>query len=296
VFRSNLSYGRYWDGRGQLGMCVKSGRELIRHVVCYTRLPQTAAEFEKMQQTMRDIQRLTNALFHSMMLGVQHFDTGHHPPPYDIDAELVQPGWLTPQEKMFIEKSERCGREIPDNKGRPSLISVLLAHKIYYLYHRGWMNAAVLKKCDTNISDLIGSWMACEKIVGTPMVFPYTQMLSIFMVLFVFTFPFPLAHIFFNEEQELNGFFTTPFISALVAFAFFGMNSVGIEIENPFGDDENDLAIVGMLKRVNLDTLAMLDLLACSDQAVEREAMLVMAEETATASGSGKGTGMDKYR
>merc|ERR1712166_1534261 len=90
-----------------------------------------------------------------------------------------------------------------------------------------------------------------------------------FMVLFVFTFPFPLAHIFFNEEQELNGFFTTPFISALVAFAFFGMNSVGIEIENPFGDDENDLAIVGMLKRVNLDTPAMFDLLACSDQAVE---------------------------
>eukprot|EP01052_Picozoa_sp_SAG31_P022921 SAG31_NODE_1850_length_7082_cov_7.264786_4_plen_406_part_00 len=294
VFRSNLSYGRYWDGRGQLGVAVKSGRELMRHVVCFTRLPKLSTEkqtdplnpkenaFKVMEMTMVDIQRLINCLFHSMVLAVQNFDTGHNPPPYDIDAELVAPGWLTPEEKALIEKAERCGRDIPDNKGRPALISVLLSHKIYYLYHRGWMNAAVLKKCDTNVSDLIGAWMACEKIVGTPMVFPYTQMLSMFMVLFVFTFPFPLAHLFFNEEAELNGFFITPFIAALVSFAFFGMNSVGIEIENPFGDDENDLNIAGMLKRVDLDTKAMLDLLKCSQQHAERlEDMIKEQEEIA---------------
>ena len=84
------------------------------------------------------------------------------------------------------------------------------------MYHMGWMNAAVLKKCDKCINDFVGAWMACEKIVGVPMVFPYTQMLSVFMVLFVYTFPFPLAHIFFNEDAEFNGFFITPFICARV--------------------------------------------------------------------------------
>jgi hypothetical protein len=30
-----------------------------------------------------------------------------------------------------------------DNKGRPLMIAGFLSHRVYYLYHRGWMNAAV---------------------------------------------------------------------------------------------------------------------------------------------------------
>ncbi len=44
VFRSNLSYGRYWDGRGQLGVLVKSGRELMRLVVTYSKIPEDEKE------------------------------------------------------------------------------------------------------------------------------------------------------------------------------------------------------------------------------------------------------------
>ena len=55
----------------------------------------------------------------------------------------------------------------------------------------------------------------------------------------------------------------------MVAFAFFGMNAVGVEIENPFGDDDNDLPIKKMMKRVELDTAAMLKLRDMSDQVAE---------------------------
>ena len=44
VFRSTLSYARYWDGRGQLGVLVKSGRELMRLVVTYSKTPEDAEE------------------------------------------------------------------------------------------------------------------------------------------------------------------------------------------------------------------------------------------------------------
>jgi putative membrane protein len=250
VFRSNLSYGRYWDGRGQLGTLVKSGRELMRLVVTYSKVPEDPDEEAKMEECLRDIWRLINCLMHSIVLAVQNFSGHFQIPAYDIDVELCNPGWLKPQEKAAIEKAEGISAK-PDNKGRPALIAALLSHKIYYMYHMGWMNAAVLKKCDKCINDFVGAWMACEKIVGVPMVFPYTQMLSVFMVLFVYTFPFPLAHIFFNEDAEFNGFFITPFICALVAFAFFGMNAVGVEIENPFGDDDNDLPIKKMMKRTS---------------------------------------------
>ncbi len=55
----------------------------------------------------------------------------------------------------------------------------------------------------------------------------------------------------------------------MVAFAFFGMNAVGVEIENPFGDDDNDLPVKKMMKRVELDTAAMLKLRDQSDQVQE---------------------------
>lgn len=133
------------------------------------------------------------------------------------------------------------------------------------------MSSAVLKKCDTQITTYVGAWMAMEKICGTPMVFPYTQMLSIFMVLFVFTFPIPLAHVFWNENVPLNGFVINAFISALVAFAFFGMNAVGVEIENPFGTDDNDLPVTKMMERVEQDTLALYEMREASNQYVDMQ-------------------------
>lgn len=272
VFRSNLSYGRYWDGRGHLGVLVKSGRELMRLVVTYTKIPEDEQQEAEMNECMDDVWRLINALMRSIVLAVQHFSGHFVVPPYNMDTELcgggTEPAWLRPSESAAIQKAESIHNP-SDNKGRPALIAALLSHKVYYMYHRGWMNAAVLKKCDKCIGEFVGAWMACEKIVGVPMVFPYTQMLSVFMVLFVYTFPFPLAHIFFNEEAEFNGFFITPFICALVAFAFFGMNAVGVEIENPFGDDDNDLPVKKMMKRVELDTAAMLKLRDFSDQVSE---------------------------
>jgi len=269
VFRSNLSYGRYWEGRGQLGVMVKSGRELIRKVVAYTRVPEDPKEDQEQLKAVKSVKRLVNCQFKSIILAIEYFETYSPIPPYDIEKELVNPGFLSETEKSAIEKAEPLNKDgLPDNKGRPILIAALLSHKVYYLYHRGWMNAAVLKKCDIEIDNFIGAWMACEKICGVPMVFPYTQMLTVFLVLFVYTFPLPLAHIFYNDEAEFNGFIITPFVSALVAFAFFGMNAVGIEIENPFGQDANDLPMKGMCKRVELDTAALLELrtAAVSDQ------------------------------
>ena len=143
--------------------------------------------------------------------------------------------------------------------------------------------AAVLKKCDMDVDNYIGAWMACEKIVGVPMVFPYTQMLTLFLVLFVYTFPLPLAHIFFNEEAEFNGFIITPFVSMLVAFAFFGMNAVGIEIENPLGDDTNDLPMKKMCARVGKDTEAILDMRGSDASQVSNQMTDVLARRKAKA-------------
>jgi predicted membrane chloride channel (bestrophin family) len=285
---------RYWDGRGQLGVMVKSGRELARKIVTYTRIPEDETEDSEQLQIIDDVIRLTNCLHKSIAMAIAHFELlPGTVEVYDLEKELMtptEPDGVDPRGRWLLNEKEKAALEkaemltgTPDNKGRPVLVASLLSHKLYYMYERGWINAAVLKKCDMDVDNYIGAWMACEKIVGVPMVFPYTQMLTIFLVLFVYTFPLPLAHIFFNEEAEFNGFIITPFVSMLVAFAFFGMNAVGIEIENPLGDDTNDLPMKKMCARVGKDTEAILDMRGSDASQVSNQMTDVLARRKAKA-------------
>jgi putative membrane protein len=41
-----------------------------------------------------------------------------------------------------------------------------------------------------------------------------------------------------------------------VAYMFFGIEEIGIEIENPFGADSNDLALKGLCSKITKNLLA----------------------------------------
>jgi putative membrane protein len=51
----------------------------------------------------------------------------------------------------------------------------------------------------------------------------------------------------------------TPLAAAVLAFGLFGIEEIGVEIEDPFGHDPNDLPLDAMNERVVIDTKAMLD-------------------------------------
>ena len=54
------------------------------------------------------------------------------------------------------------------------------------------------------------------------------------MIIYCFTLPFALVDTF--------GWFTIRDV-LLVAYTFFGIEEIGVEIEGPFGNDENDLPL-----------------------------------------------------
>jgi putative membrane protein len=45
----------------------------------------------------------------------------------------------------------------------------------------------------------------------------------------------------------------TPIVVLVVSYAFFGIDTVGDEIEQPFGTDPNDLALTATCRRVEVD-------------------------------------------
>eukprot|EP00657_Telonema_sp_P-1_P007148 TRINITY_DN26807_c0_g1_i1.p1 TRINITY_DN26807_c0_g1~~TRINITY_DN26807_c0_g1_i1.p1 ORF type:complete len:234 (-),score=47.11 TRINITY_DN26807_c0_g1_i1:225-926(-) len=73
-----------------------------------------------------------------------------------------------------------------------------------------------------------------HKLATTPMPFPFLQMLLGLMYLWMFTVPFPLA---------IAYGWASPAISMLLGVALFGINSIGAELEDPLGEETNDLPL-----------------------------------------------------
>ena len=87
---------------------------------------------------------------------------------------------------------------------------------------------------DQNLTALNDALGGAERILKTPIPFAYAQHIKTFVLLFVFTAPFAMA-----ETMR----WWTPVASALLAFALLGIDEIGVEIEDPFGYDDNDLPL-----------------------------------------------------
>ena len=91
-----------------------------------------------------------------------------------------------------------------------------------------------MRALDSNISALVKSLGGCERIRRTPVPFAYAQHIKIFVVLFCYTVPFAMA-------DSLHQY--TWVAAGVLSFALFGIDEIGVEIEDPFGYDPNDLPL-----------------------------------------------------
>jgi putative membrane protein len=90
--------------------------------------------------------------------------------------------------------------------------------------------SAMLKLLDTMV-DVLGS---CERILKTPIPLAYSIHLKQLLLLYCLSLPFPMVN-------DLHWW--TAVVVGLISFAVFGIEEIGIEIENPFGYDANDLPL-----------------------------------------------------
>jgi ion channel-forming bestrophin family protein len=99
---------------------------------------------------------------------------------------------------------------------------------------------------DATLSALATVAAACERIKNTPMPFPYTLLLHRTAWLYCFLLPFGLV--------DVVGFMT-PFVVAIVAYTFFGLDALGDEIEEPFGLAMNHLPLDALCREVEMNLL-----------------------------------------
>merc|ERR1719453_2549417 len=90
-----------------------------------------------------------------------------------------------------------------------------------------------------------------QKITDIPFPFPYTQMVSLLLLISTVVTPI-ITGLHMASPQWAAG------LAFMAVFGFWSINFIAAEIEMPFGDDKNDLPIIELQQEMNRDLKVLL--------------------------------------
>ena len=121
---------------------------------------------------------------------------------------------------------------VPHHNHKPNQVAKMLFHKINDLYNSKKITGDQLIILNLEIQSFTDICGACERIKNTPIPYSYSVFIKKFIFFYVMTLPFGYA------------FSLGYYVALVVVFIFYVLASLELiaeEIEDPFGNDENDL-------------------------------------------------------
>lgn len=204
VFRTNASYDRFWEGRKQWGAIVNETRNLARSASVYL----IAAP-----ELLRPLLLWTSAFTYATMHRLRG-QTDLGPPASRLPADEVRT--VLAENHVPLAVSRRMTALLDEARRRSAISDYLFV------------------TLDQNVQLLIDYMGACERIRNTRIPYAYMVHLRRALILYCWTLPFALVGRF--------GWMTNLAV-LLVAYILYGIEEIGVEIEDPFGTDENDLPL-----------------------------------------------------
>lgn len=135
---------------------------------------------------------------------------------------------------------------LASRQNTPDLLLTRISADLAAAHRAGAIDSILHTMLEQRITAMAGIQAACERIVGTPLPFAYTLLLHRCAWLFCVLLPFGLV-------ATLG--WATPVVSAVLAYAFFGLDRLGDETEEPFGTEPNDLALDAIVRTIEIDLL-----------------------------------------
>jgi len=222
VFRTNTAYDRFWEGRKAWGSIVNTVRNLARQI--WVSIDEISFE---------DREHKVAAL---RLLVAFAVTTKLHLRGEKVNSELEE---LMPPSKYL---------KLQTMNHPPLEVAFWIGDYLQQQYDRHCLNMYQLTSMQQLLNGLVDNLGSCERILRTPMPLAYAIHLKQLLLLYCILLPFQMV-----ETLE----WWTGLIVALISFTLFGIEAIGLEIENPFGYDANDLpldAICDTMKR-NIDDL-----------------------------------------
>jgi putative membrane protein len=222
-FRNNTAYDRFWEGRKLWGELVLRSRNFSRQCVSLIDYPAPALAANGLAD-MR-VRMIYRAIAFSHALRALLRDQ-------PSDAGLAE--FLLPAEFAQMQQA----------RNQPDFLMLQMGMDLSQCLKEGRIDPCLAASLDGTMSALTGAAASCERIKNTPVPFSYTLLLHRTAYLYCFLLPFGLV--------DSIGFMT-PFVVAIVAYTFFGLDALGDEIEEPFGLDPNDLPLDAICRAIEID-------------------------------------------
>jgi putative membrane protein len=205
-FRNNASYDRWWEARKLWGQLLNESRSLTRQILT---LPSRQLPKEEIDEFLAALRAMPHALRHQLRKS---------DPRDDLAARLPA---------ALFER-------VMASRYKPATLMLYLGEWLQRRAQAGVIDSMAVNAIDRNLnglSDVIGG---CERIVSTPLPFAYSVMIHRTVYFFCASLPFGLV--------DSIGIFT-PVFAVFVAYTFMAHEAIASQLEEPFGTDDNDLAL-----------------------------------------------------
>ncbi|MEB3290499.1 MAG: bestrophin family ion channel [Leptolyngbya sp.] len=219
VFRTNTSYERFWEGRKLWGNVVNLTRNLARQMWVAIQEKDPADHDAKITAI-----RLLPAFAIAMKLHLR----GEAP-----NSEL----------RGLICEAQVAKLQAMNNP--PLEIAFWIADYLQTQQAQHKLHPYQLAACLKALDGLVDTLGGCERILKTPMPLAYSIHLKQLLMLYCLALPF---------QMVASVGWGTPFLVGLISFAVFGIEAIGLEIENPFGTDPNDLPLDAICQTMRQNT------------------------------------------
>lgn len=208
VFRTNTAYERFWEGRKMWGNINNNIRNLARHI--------WVAVDEREPKDRENKVAVLRAIVAFAVATKLHLRSER------VNSEL--------EDLLSTERYSKL--KVMNNP--PLEIAFWIGDYMQQQYERNRLNIYQLTAMHQLLNNLVDALGGCERILKTPMPLAYGIHLQQLLLIYCFSLPFQLV-------KDL-GWLTGPVV-VLISFTLLGIEAIGLEIENPFGHDTNDLPL-----------------------------------------------------
>ncbi|WP_080778044.1 bestrophin family protein [Chryseobacterium phocaeense] len=214
-FCNSASYDRFWEGRKLWGSLVIETRSLTRQILSLVNDSSPGAKEEK-EKIIKMISAFCWSLNYQLRdkSGTEHL------------TRLLSP-----------EQTE----QLKDKKFIPGIILGFIADWLNEQQRKGNIDTIVMTSMDHQLNQFSNISGGCERIYNTPLPFAYSVLLHRTVYLYCFWLPFGLV-------DSLD--WMMPLIVLLISYTFIALDAIIQEIGEPFGEEENDLALNSICRTI----------------------------------------------
>lgn len=215
VFRTNTAYSRFWDGCCAWGKLKISSRILARNISTIIPVNNREEQEEK--------------IYYMQLVPVMMSSIRTHLRNESID-----------QRGRLILRQEHL-EELTTVQHKPLRFVSWFSSYFYHIYREGKISDRLFTELSSILDSIVNDFSSCERILNTPIPKAYNIHLKHLVLIFCLSIPIELV-------EKIN--WGVIIVAGVTSFALLGIEAIGLEIEDPFGYDPNDLPLDAYCQKI----------------------------------------------